>query len=205
MNASKARSLTTKSEYEVIRRAAPTNIGELSEKQLRAGVAQARKLRDKFKTLADRQRREARGKAEPRKGKGPADNNQNTLAKITLFEQAMERYQAKLEKLAAKVKAEAKAKAAKPARPAAKKRPSAIAKKVAARVLAGVSGAAGPATPAPVSATNTSLVARSAAAAPGRKKNVLAATPSARIRGHSIGAQARAQAKRDNRGARGGR
>lgn len=205
MNASKARSLTTKSEYEVIRRASPTNIGELSEKQLRAGVAQARKLRDKFKTLADRQRREARGKAEPRKGKGPADNNQNTLTKITLFEQAMERYQAKLEKLAAKVKAEAKAKAAKPAKPAAKKRPSAIAKKVAARVLAGASGAAGRATPAPVSATNTSLVARSAAAAPGRKKNVLAATPSARIRGHSISAQARAQAKRDNRGARGGR
>jgi len=216
MNASKARSLTTKSEYEVVRRASPTHIGKLSEKQLRAGVAQSRKLRDKFKTLADRQRREARGKAAPRTGKGPANNNQNTLSKIELFDQALERYQAKLNKLTKAVKARvaatpakkaakptAKKAASKPARKAAQKRATTSTQDITSRVLAGAAGqgAGGDS----VHAMNTSLQARSSDAIMGRRKNILAATPSARIRGHSIGAQARAQAKRDSQQARGRR
>lgn len=45
----------------------------------------------------------------------------------------------------------------------------------------------------------SSLLARSARSGPSRRRNVLSSTPNTRIKGHTLGAQRRSQAKRDAR------
>jgi hypothetical protein len=97
MQARAAKSLTTKSEYDVIQKATPTHIGKLTPAQLRKGLAAARRLRKKATDLAARQTREARGKGKVR-GRRPAAPGENTGKKIELFTQAMERYAAALNK-----------------------------------------------------------------------------------------------------------
>lgn len=103
VNAAKARSICTAAEYAVIRDSAPARITDLTAAQLRTAVARARKLRDKQRALAERQRREARGKADPRKkgGKGnPAGKNKNTLLKLEIFQLALDRFEKQLGKTA---------------------------------------------------------------------------------------------------------
>ncbi|MBX3384996.1 MAG: hypothetical protein KF768_00330 [Phycisphaeraceae bacterium] len=102
ISADKARAICSPAEYKLVRESAPQNIAGLSAAELRGAVARARKLRDKQRDIAQRQRREYRGKADPRKmgGRGnPATNNANTLLKLDLFQLALDRFQARLDKV----------------------------------------------------------------------------------------------------------
>jgi DNA-binding FadR family transcriptional regulator len=64
-------------------------------------VARSRKLADKYRELARRQRREARGK-QPPQGKKPAKGGERTALKQQLFEETLARYQDRLSALEAK-------------------------------------------------------------------------------------------------------
>lgn len=244
MRASEAKAICTAAEYDLIRDAAPPRITQHTPSQLRGLVARARRLRDKYRDLANRQRREARGKAAPR-GANPSGRNENTIKKLKLFEQALTRFQAKLDKLAVGSKAEKKAAGAKKAgvkksgargskKPAASAdssaspsvaaspassdlvtsdtAPSAPRRVGTSRRAGAVLGVVGMA-PTPVktvdtagvvAARETALKTKSKLTQPSRRKNVLAGTANARIRGHAIGSFARAQAKRDAKNAKDG-
>lgn len=211
MRADQARKICTAAEYEVVRGATASEISQLSAAQVRAAVARARKLRDKFRTLAKKQRASARERGE---GRGGA-NNKNTKVKLALFEQTLERYEAALGRTgastrkAAKPKVKAKAKSAPvkaaPAKSASGK--AAPASKAGALSLlgrAGVNGAASPILAAGrvdvtgrVHARDLSRVAYSDNSKGQRLKNIYAGTANARIRGHARGAHRAAQAKRD--------
>jgi len=99
MTANEAKKLCTSAEYELVRQSASTSIGSLSESQLRAAVQRTRKLRDKQRDLAARQRREGRGKAGPRGSRPSKPDNNNTLRKLELFEEVLERFTTRLEKV----------------------------------------------------------------------------------------------------------
>ena len=211
MRADQARKICTAAEYEVVRGATASEISQLSAGQVRAAVARARKLRDKFRTLAKKQRASARERGE---GRGGA-NNKNTKVKLALFEQTLERYEAPLARTgvstrkAAKPKVQAKAKSA-PGKSAPAKSVSgkaAPARKAGASALlgrAGVNGAASPILAAGrvdvtgrVHARDLSRAAYSDNSKGQRLKNIYAGTANARIRGHARGAHRAAQAKRD--------
>ncbi|MBX3402257.1 MAG: hypothetical protein KF699_02480 [Phycisphaeraceae bacterium] len=213
MRADQARKICTAAEYEVVRGATASEISQLSAAQVRAAVARARKLRDKFRTLAKKQRASARQRGE---GRGGA-NNKNTKVKLALFEQTLERYEAALGRTGVstrkaakpKVKAKAKAKAAPvkaaPARSVSGK--AAPARKAVASSLLGRVGVNGAASPilaagrvdvtARVHARDLSRAAYSDNSKGQRLKNIYAGTANARIRGHARGAHRAAQAKRD--------
>ncbi len=99
MTANEAKKLCTAAEYELVRQSASTAIGSLSESQLRTAVQRTRKLLDKQRDLAARQRREGRGKAGPRGSRPSKPDNANTLRKLELFEEVLERFTTKLEKV----------------------------------------------------------------------------------------------------------
>lgn len=66
-----AKQLCNKSELELYTASLSRSVKTLSEKELRASIQRSRKTRDKFRSLAERQLREARGKQEA-KGKRPS-------------------------------------------------------------------------------------------------------------------------------------
>lgn len=226
MRASEAKAICTAAEYDLVRDAAAPRISSLTPSSLRGYVARARRLRDKYRDLANRQRREARGKSAPR-GAAPSGRNENTLKKLKLFEQALARFQAKLDKVTnaaagakqkpVKKDKESKGRAAKSeaarspeGAPATKKKvkPRAAVRSTAS--LLSAVGAAG-ASPSPrsvdtagiVAARKTAFETKAKLSKPSRRANVLAGTANARIRGHAKGSFARAQAKRDAKNAKG--
>jgi hypothetical protein len=132
INMNAARKLCTKAELELVQESAPTKIGELSERELRTRVRRARTLRDKYQTLASRQRRIARGKQEKR-GANPSTSNENTIRKQEIFDQVLTRFETKLGKLEAAAEKEGSAKANAAARARRKAAPKRRAAKGARR------------------------------------------------------------------------
>lgn len=132
ISAQKARALLTKSEYALFRDSLPSNIGALTPAVLKRDVARARTLRDKYRKLAERQRREAKGSAKPR-GKRRSEGAANTQLKAQLFSEALERFQAGLDP--AEKKAASKAK--KPAKKRPPGRKTVVKKKAAGQPKAG--------------------------------------------------------------------
>lgn len=91
------RALCTKSELELVLQSTTKAIVELTSSQLRSGARRARMLRDKYATLASRQRREARGKQTAR-GKRPSLSNENTVRKQEIFAGVLEKFESRLER-----------------------------------------------------------------------------------------------------------
>ena len=98
---SKAKQLTSKSEFALFEKSLAREIGKLSLSELRRDVARSRKLADKYRQLAKRQNREARGKQTPQ-GKRAAQGSDRTQLKHQLFTETLDRYQAQLLKAEAK-------------------------------------------------------------------------------------------------------
>ncbi len=92
INMQRAKTLCTASEYELVRASGKREIGTLTPARLRQKVSRARKLRDKYRSLAARQTGEMRGKRAPRSGR-PAADNRNTLAKAELFQETLDRFE----------------------------------------------------------------------------------------------------------------
>lgn len=95
---SDARALCSKAELELVLKTTAKAITEMTSAQLRSAARRARSLRDKFGTLAARQRRVARGKQTPR-GMRPSRSNDNTVKKRDIFQATLEKFEAKLETL----------------------------------------------------------------------------------------------------------
>lgn len=85
-----ARKLCTAPELALFLASLPRSVQKLGAAQLRKKVALVRRARDKYRALAHSQRREARGKQEPRRTK-PAEGNLRTQRKAELFTQALAR------------------------------------------------------------------------------------------------------------------
>lgn len=93
----RAKTLCSGSELELVHWSTAKRVEALSEVRLQQKRARARKLRDKYRDLADRQRREARRKQAPR-GRRPSEGNDATRAKQQLFQETLERFEAALAK-----------------------------------------------------------------------------------------------------------
>lgn len=94
---SKARSLCTSAEYNLVKASTAKAIKDLSPAQLKQKVDRARKLRDKNRDLAKQQRGEARGKRKPTSTR-PSKGNENTVLKSQLFDEVLSRFQKAIEK-----------------------------------------------------------------------------------------------------------
>jgi len=90
-----ARPLFTKREWEMVSQSWNPELSRVTEGRLRQKVQRARTLRDKYRDLARQQAGEARGKRSPRSTR-PAQGNENTLRKAQVFDEALERFQARL-------------------------------------------------------------------------------------------------------------
>lgn len=144
INMNRAKALCSKPELELIKQSSPRQIGEHTPARLRSKISRARKLRDKFRDLGRSQRREVRGKQKPRRSR-PAQSYSNTKEKAEIFQQVLDRFQTRLEKLEAQdnkqktadkptkktAKKTAKDTAGKPAKKTAKKAAKKTAKKAA--------------------------------------------------------------------------
>jgi hypothetical protein len=89
--------LCTRPELDLVEASYPANAKLLSPARLRQKVGRARKLRDKYRDLARRQRSESRGKSAPRRSR-PAAGHENTNRKAQLFTEVLERFEAQLER-----------------------------------------------------------------------------------------------------------
>jgi len=89
----RAKGLCRGDEFEVVLASTLKRVEGLSAARLREKRVLARKLRDKYRGLADKQKRQMRGKES-----GRAADNKNTLAKAQLFQETLERYEAALAK-----------------------------------------------------------------------------------------------------------
>ena len=87
-----AKQLCTDSELRLFTESLARNVRKLDLKAVRSRVARARKLRDKYARMADRQDREARGKQQPRRGRA-AQGSANTRKKEQLFAEALSRFE----------------------------------------------------------------------------------------------------------------
>lgn len=97
----KARQLATQPELKLYESSLRGAVTPFSAAQLRQRLTRARKARDKYAQLAKRQRREARGKAEPR-GSRAAQGNARTLEKVQLFQETMDRFEKRIQVVEAK-------------------------------------------------------------------------------------------------------
>lgn len=90
-----ARPLCTKREWELLVHSWNPELARVTPGRLRQKVQRARTLRDKFRDLARQQKGEARGKRDP-KSTRPSRSNRNTELKAQIFDEALERFQARL-------------------------------------------------------------------------------------------------------------
>lgn len=100
INMTRARALCSKPELELVLQTTAAHLNGLPERRLRANIAKARTLRNKFRDLAAQQRREARGKQVPRSSRA-AQSNANTVAKQRLFDEVLTRFQQQYERVQA--------------------------------------------------------------------------------------------------------
>lgn len=101
MRTPKARQLATASELALFQKSLASRVRDLSEAEVNRAVTRTRKLRNKYRQLADRQEREARGKQDARKRRA-ATGNLRTREKQQLFQETLERYETRLSALAKK-------------------------------------------------------------------------------------------------------
>lgn len=111
---STAKKLCTNVEYRLVNESFPPLVSELSDKQLAQRIKRARVARDKYRSLAERQKREAKGQIAPR-GARAAAGNKNTVIKQKIFDETLTRYERKAGPVA-----QAEEGNAKPARKSAK-------------------------------------------------------------------------------------
>jgi hypothetical protein len=88
----KARELCTEPEFALVVATRATSLRSLTPRLVRLKVARARGLRDKFRDVAFRQAREAKGKVAPRRRR-PARGNAGTVEKAQLFEEVLRRFE----------------------------------------------------------------------------------------------------------------
>lgn len=96
VSATVARKLLTAQEWTLIASSRGEALKALPPSRLKAKVARARTLRNKYRSLERQQAGEARGKRKSRSTR-PAQGNQNTTRKTQIFAEALERYQRQLE------------------------------------------------------------------------------------------------------------
>jgi hypothetical protein len=94
-----AQRLCTAPEFELFEASMPASARQLSPARLRQKVTRARRLRDKYRDLAKRQRLEARGKRAPQRSR-PAQGQENTERKAQLFQETLERFETQLRRTA---------------------------------------------------------------------------------------------------------
>lgn len=87
--------LLSAAELEVVKATHPPAIEQASVEQLSALAQRLRRARDKARDIGARQKREMRGKADPRGTKSSRDNT-GTLAKAQLLAEAIERVETEL-------------------------------------------------------------------------------------------------------------
>jgi hypothetical protein len=102
-----AEQLCNKSEFSLFAASSSNNVKHLSEKEIKSAISRSRKLRDKYRAVASRQEREARGKQEPRRSR-PSQGSAATRKKEQLFAESLGRFEKQLEKLDAASKKSAK-------------------------------------------------------------------------------------------------
>lgn len=126
-----AKKLSTEVEFRLVDESFAPAIGDLSEKGLAARIVRARRARDKYRSLSERQNREARARVAPRSTRASA-SNQNTLKKQQMFDETLARYEkraAQLGSTAAVDGAPAKKAAVSKAAPKASAKPASAAKR----------------------------------------------------------------------------
>ena len=96
INLSRAKQLCNASELKVVRASGKQSLPKLSEAQLKKAIGQARKLRDKWRDLATRQRRETQRQQNAR----TTDENARSGEKEELFSQVLARFETQLAKIA---------------------------------------------------------------------------------------------------------
>jgi hypothetical protein len=94
-----AQRLCTAPEFELFEASLPPSAKQLTPGRLRQKVTRARRLRDKYRDLAKRQRLEARGKRAPQRAR-PAQGQENTERKAQLFQETLERFETQLRRTA---------------------------------------------------------------------------------------------------------
>ena len=87
--------LLSAAELEVVNATRPPAIEQASDEQLKVLAQRLRRARDRAKDIGARQKREMRGKADPR-GTKPTRDNTGTLAKAQVLGEAIERVQEEL-------------------------------------------------------------------------------------------------------------
>jgi hypothetical protein len=95
ISASKAKAVCNKSELALVNASGKSQIGGLTQAQLLQKIARARKLRDKWRDQAARQRRDQQG----RPNTGLTQANARTTEKAQLFAEVLERFEAQLGKM----------------------------------------------------------------------------------------------------------
>ncbi len=95
-----ATQLCTKSELELFSASLSRAVKGFSERELKQRIVLVRKARDKFRSLAEGQLRQARGKQDAR-GRRPSKSAQRTVRKVQLFDETLTRYEDRLRELQA--------------------------------------------------------------------------------------------------------
>jgi len=205
-----AKTVCTAAEYQLVQSSTKKPAKNMTADRAKKDIAAARRLRDKYRSLAQRQRREARGKQAPR-GKRPAAGNDRTVLKAKLFDETRLRFEAMLQQLRSdKPATKSPAKAGKKSSKSAPAKTAKTSKASAKAPAKGKPAAAPRSTSTAKSASlfapteailsrRSSRSAKSDDAKLGRKKSHFAATPLKRIRGHVSAAGRRKQGRRDSR------
>ena len=198
-----ARQLCTKTELELYQAGLARAVKTLTPTRLKSKTGRARKLRDKYRQLADSQDREARGKQEPRRRR-IAKGSTRTRRKEKLFAETLQRFQDRLatvekeKKRAEKKKVAAKATTKKKTManrttarkaPAAKKSPAAKTSPVAKKKAAVKTASKAQGRPRGTDVSTKSAAAQSRTKRSGQKRKQL----------HIAAEGRRRQAKRDVR------
>jgi hypothetical protein len=104
-----ARKLATEAEWTLLQASRAGAITALTPAQLSQKIDRTRKLRDKYRDLAQQQRGEARGKRTAKSTRA-AQGNDNTIVKQQMFDEALERFEEQLAKVTTKTTTTAKPK-----------------------------------------------------------------------------------------------
>ncbi len=189
----RARKLCTKTEFSLYEGSLARAVKDLTPAEIRKRVTKARTLRNKYRSEADRQDRESRGRTTPKRTRA-AKGSDKTREKQQLFQEVLDRYQEALGRgRDAKKKAPARKKASR--KKTTKKATSKITKKKVrkktVRKAAAKKGSKKKATPAKPKSRKK--------AASSRGKS-LKRGPGKRIQRHVAARNRRRQAGRDSRG-----
>jgi hypothetical protein len=189
-NRNHARPLCTAAEYQLFTASLDDGIGELTPAQLRGKIQRTRKLRDKYRDLLKRQRLANRARTGTKKGARP-ETNVRTADKAKLFDEALGRFEARAERLAATSGRDAKRKAAK----------AAIKAQIAEKKRAGARRAATLGQASSRSRRAEGATGYASESAHGAARNKLARDTRVGARkGQRTAAGSRSQARRDRRG-----